>query len=196
MQGRPKGRHVDPDALRRRAGAARRRAARARPADRVPAPDPGPLRLPLGRAPRRARAGDEARDDRGLRGRDVLSPLRRREGRRSAAAAAHRARLRFALVRAGRRATRCSTRCRACSARDVRVLDAPCVGRCEQAPVAVVGQNPVDHATRRRDRWTRSPRAQSSAPTPAYIDYAAYRARRRLRTLARLRRRQARRRRR
>ncbi|MDB5859452.1 MAG: NAD-dependent formate dehydrogenase flavoprotein subunit [Ramlibacter sp.] len=31
--------------------------------------------------------------------------------------------------------------------RDVRVLAAPCVGRCEQAPVAVVGQNPVPHAT-------------------------------------------------
>jgi NADH:ubiquinone oxidoreductase subunit F (NADH-binding)/NADH:ubiquinone oxidoreductase subunit E len=31
--------------------------------------------------------------------------------------------------------------------RDVRVLAAPCVGRCEQAPVAVVGQNPVPNAT-------------------------------------------------
>jgi len=30
---------------------------------------------------------------------------------------------------------------------DVRVIPAPCVGRCEQAPVAVVGQNPVAHAT-------------------------------------------------
>ncbi|MFN7085561.1 MAG: NAD(P)H-dependent oxidoreductase subunit E [Burkholderiales bacterium] len=29
----------------------------------------------------------------------------------------------------------------------VRVLPAPCVGRCEQAPVAVVGQNPVAQAT-------------------------------------------------
>src|SRR6187397_1924585 len=29
---------------------------------------------------------------------------------------------------------------------DVRVLHAPCVGRCETAPVAVVGQNPVPHA--------------------------------------------------
>ena len=34
-----------------------------------------------------------------------------------------------------------------CSASDVRVLHAPCVGRCETAPVAVVGQNPVPHAT-------------------------------------------------
>ena len=29
---------------------------------------------------------------------------------------------------------------------DVRVIPAPCVGRCEQAPVAVVHQNPVPHA--------------------------------------------------
>src|SRR6266853_2263487 len=29
----------------------------------------------------------------------------------------------------------------------VRVLHAPCVGRCESAPVTVVGQNPVPHAT-------------------------------------------------
>src|SRR5271169_444674 len=31
--------------------------------------------------------------------------------------------------------------------KDVRVLHAPCVGRCETAPVAVVGQNPIPHAT-------------------------------------------------
>ena len=30
---------------------------------------------------------------------------------------------------------------------DVRVISAPCVGRCEQAPVAVVHQHPVTHAT-------------------------------------------------
>src|SRR6202162_1305251 len=29
----------------------------------------------------------------------------------------------------------------------VRVLHAPCVGRCETAPVAVVGQNPIPQAT-------------------------------------------------
>src|SRR5688572_5069736 len=33
---------------------------------------------------------------------------------------------------------------------EVRVLHAPCVGRCEAAPVAVVGQNPVPHATTER----------------------------------------------
>ena len=31
--------------------------------------------------------------------------------------------------------------------REVRVLHAPCIGRCEQAPAAVVGQNPVPQAT-------------------------------------------------
>jgi len=31
--------------------------------------------------------------------------------------------------------------------REVRVIAAPCIGRCEQAPAAVVGQNPVPHAT-------------------------------------------------
>ena len=30
---------------------------------------------------------------------------------------------------------------------EVRVLAAPCIGRCEQAPAAVVGQNPVPYAT-------------------------------------------------
>jgi NADH:ubiquinone oxidoreductase subunit F (NADH-binding)/NADH:ubiquinone oxidoreductase subunit E len=30
---------------------------------------------------------------------------------------------------------------------EVRVLAAPCIGRCEQAPAAVVGQHPVPHAT-------------------------------------------------
>ena len=30
---------------------------------------------------------------------------------------------------------------------EVRVIPAPCIGRCEQAPVAVVHQNPVPHAT-------------------------------------------------
>ena len=32
----------------------------------------------------------------------------------------------------------------------VRVVGAPCIGRCEQAPAAVVGRNPVDRATRGR----------------------------------------------
>ncbi|MEN3295292.1 MAG: formate dehydrogenase beta subunit [Burkholderiales bacterium] len=31
--------------------------------------------------------------------------------------------------------------------KDVRVIAAPCIGRCEQAPAVVVGQNPVPHAS-------------------------------------------------
>ena len=31
--------------------------------------------------------------------------------------------------------------------KDVRVIAAPCIGRCEQAPAVVVSQNPVPHAT-------------------------------------------------
>ncbi len=63
----------------------------------------------------------------------------------------------------------------------VRVLHAPCVGRCETAPVAVVGQNPIARAT--LDRITDAVEAGQvthpsavSEVTPGHIDYAAYRA--------------------
>ncbi len=62
---------------------ARRRPTAPRPADRVSAPHPGPLRVPVGCASRRARRGDEDGDGRGVRSRHVLSPLRRGEGRRA-----------------------------------------------------------------------------------------------------------------
>jgi len=63
----------------------------------------------------------------------------------------------------------------------VRVLPAPCLGRCETAPVAVVGQNPVPHATvetvAARVRAGAVRHAMSDpAITPGHIDYAAYRA--------------------
>jgi formate dehydrogenase len=63
----------------------------------------------------------------------------------------------------------------------VRVLPAPCVGRCETAPVAVVGQNPVPHATvetvAARVRAGAVRHATSDpAITPGHLDYAAYRA--------------------
>ena len=56
----------------------------------------------------------------------------------------------------------------------VRVIPAPCVGRCEQAPVAVVGQNPVAHAS------VASVQALAAANSTRcalgrYIGYAAYR---------------------
>jgi len=73
--------------------------------------------------------------------------------------------------------------------REVRVLHAPCVGRCETAPVAVVGQNPVPHATTEsvsalvKARAVAHPQRGdgSSHPhldivSPGHIDYAAYRA--------------------
>ena len=87
----------------------------------------------------------------------------------------------------------------------VRVITAPCVGRCEQAPVAVVHQNPVLQATpervlaavkagasthpRRAGAAGKSgfdpaalalkpvsPALTEQQPTPDYVGYAAYRA--------------------
>jgi formate dehydrogenase len=58
--------------------------------------------------------------------------------------------------------------------RDVRVIGAPCVGRCEHAPVAVVGRNPIDRAT--PSLVDDAIRARRTEPSPAQaIDYAAYR---------------------
>ena len=69
----------------------------------------------------------------------------------------------------------------------VRVLHAPCIGRCETAPAAVVGQNPVPHATPEKvaslvaANAVTHPEADGSHPhleivTPGHVDYAAYRA--------------------
>jgi NADH:ubiquinone oxidoreductase subunit F (NADH-binding)/NADH:ubiquinone oxidoreductase subunit E len=63
----------------------------------------------------------------------------------------------------------------------VRVLHAPCVGRCETAPVAVVGQNPIPYATAQqveqavRAGLVTHPSAKGIV-TPRHVDYAAYRA--------------------
>jgi NADH:ubiquinone oxidoreductase subunit F (NADH-binding)/NADH:ubiquinone oxidoreductase subunit E len=64
---------------------------------------------------------------------------------------------------------------------DVRVLHAPCVGRCEAAPVAVVGQNPVPHATVEKVSALVSAGAVTHAEsdvtiTPGHVGYDAYRA--------------------
>ncbi len=72
---------------------------------------------------------------------------------------------------------------------DIRVLHAPCVGRCETAPVAVVGQNPIPHATAEivaqvvQHGHVTHPRADEAemhahfaTVTPGHVDYAAYRA--------------------
>jgi formate dehydrogenase beta subunit len=65
------------------------------------------------------------------------------------------------------------TRLPAILGKEVRVIAAPCVGRCEQAPVAVVGQNPVAKAT------CESVAAKVKANETTHvekdiIDYAAY----------------------
>ncbi len=58
---------------------------------------------------------------------------------------------------------------------DVRVIAAPCIGRCEQAPVAVVGQNPVPQAT--CDNVAAKVKAGESKHLPTdFIDLAAYQA--------------------
>src|ERR1700742_1051509 len=63
----------------------------------------------------------------------------------------------------------------------VRVLHAPCVGRCETAPVAVVGQNPIVHATVGRitdavDAGRVTHPLATGDVAPGHIDYDAYRA--------------------
>ncbi len=55
----------------------------------------------------------------------------------------------------------------------VRVLSAPCVGRCQHAPVAIVGQNPVDHATVEQVAAAVETKA-IEAPLPEYTDYQSY----------------------
>jgi formate dehydrogenase beta subunit len=56
---------------------------------------------------------------------------------------------------------------------DVRVLHAPCVGRCEVAPCVVVGQNPIGNATVEMVKKAVSARQTACAKT-RYIDFAAY----------------------
>jgi formate dehydrogenase len=57
----------------------------------------------------------------------------------------------------------------------VRVKTAPCVGRCHAAPVAVVGTNPVDHASTASVE-TAVKGGQHAAAVPTVIGYDAYRA--------------------
>jgi NADH:ubiquinone oxidoreductase subunit F (NADH-binding)/NADH:ubiquinone oxidoreductase subunit E len=56
----------------------------------------------------------------------------------------------------------------------VRVIPAPCVGRCEQAPVAVVGQNPVAQATVDKVKPLAAA-GKTRCAVGKYIDYASYR---------------------
>jgi formate dehydrogenase len=58
--------------------------------------------------------------------------------------------------------------------RDVRVLHAPCVGRCESAPVAVVGQYPVLNASVSSVQKAVAEKT-SRCPVAPYVDFNAYR---------------------
>ena len=59
--------------------------------------------------------------------------------------------------------------------KDVRVIAAPCIGRCEQAPAVAVGQNPVANAS--VETVTACVKAGNTQHQPeAFIDRAAYEA--------------------
>ena len=57
---------------------------------------------------------------------------------------------------------------------NVRVIGAPCIGRCEEAPAAVVGRNAIGHATPQKVLDAVAARA-TEASAGDYVDYAAYR---------------------
>jgi formate dehydrogenase len=57
----------------------------------------------------------------------------------------------------------------------VRVIGAPCIGRCEHAPAAVVGRNPIDRASAETVMAAVADKRTEPA-APEYIDYKAYRA--------------------
>jgi len=56
---------------------------------------------------------------------------------------------------------------------DVRVQRVPCVGRCEQAPVAVVGMNPIHQATEKQVMQEVNAN-NSKAELPNCIDFTSY----------------------
>jgi formate dehydrogenase len=57
--------------------------------------------------------------------------------------------------------------------KDVRVIPAPCIGRCEQAPAAVVGQNPVPYASCDAIA-TRLAAGELRHVSGEYVDYERY----------------------
>jgi len=58
--------------------------------------------------------------------------------------------------------------------KEVRVVPAPCVGRCEVAPAVIVGQNPIGNAT--PDRVKQAVRSGETGPDrPKYLDFEQYR---------------------
>jgi len=65
------------------------------------------------------------------------------------------------------------TRLPALLGREVRVIAAPCVGRCEQAPAAVVGQNPVPNASCEAIMATVAAGAVRHVPA-GFVDFSSY----------------------
>ncbi len=63
----------------------------------------------------------------------------------------------------------------AASGKGVRVLPAPCVGRCEVAPCVVVGQNPIGNATVEAVQSAVA-RGETSADRPKYVNFKEYRS--------------------
>src|SRR6185436_16556731 len=59
--------------------------------------------------------------------------------------------------------------------KDVRVITAPCVGRCESAPCVVVGQNPVANATVDSVKKAVAEKNTSCAAT-SYVDFDSYKS--------------------
>ncbi len=59
--------------------------------------------------------------------------------------------------------------------KEVRVIAAPCIGRCEQAPAAVVGQNPVANATLEKVQSVVSAGVVKHQPA-GFIDFSTYQA--------------------
>ena len=57
----------------------------------------------------------------------------------------------------------------------VRVVAAPCIGRCEHAPAALVGRHPIDEATPAKIAAAIAAKRIEAEPPP-YADLAAYRA--------------------
>jgi formate dehydrogenase len=57
----------------------------------------------------------------------------------------------------------------------VRVIPAPCVGRCEEAPAAVIGRHPVANATP-AEVVSRVKAKKTECPVGDYVSYDAYRA--------------------
>jgi formate dehydrogenase len=62
-----------------------------------------------------------------------------------------------------------------CFGHEVRILPAPCVGRCEQAPVAVVGQRPIAHAKAESVKAAVAGK-DLTCPVGDYIDFDSYRS--------------------